>query len=82
MINPDCLIAIPGGHIVIQSCDEETANIGVFVGHKSAYRHCTLPVLAHDMARGKPNELPMSEYDKAINDNFQTILERIRVLNG
>lgn len=78
---PDHRLAIDGGHVIIQSCDDALANIGVFVSERSAYHHVTLPDLTRQWQPVHANELPVAVFDAALRGNQAAILERISFLN-
>ena len=69
--------------IVIQSCDDNIANIGVFKRKsKSAYHHVLLPSLERERTKPLyPTELSDVEYDEVLQQNKQAVLQRICCLN-
>ena len=75
------IIKIEGGAIVIQSCDEELANIGVFCNGLNSYHHVSIPVLVREWNLFKYSELRPAEYDCILQENKSKVLEVVQYLN-
>lgn len=77
-------ISFDGGMIVIQSCDKDVANIGVFQDKyqgKSAYHHVSIPELVREFSLCNYTELTFEEYDRILSENKEAVLEAIHKLN-
>jgi hypothetical protein len=74
-------IKFDGGAIVIQSCDEETANIGVFQNGKNAYHHVSIPDFIREWRVIYYTDLPIEEYDHILSENKTEILQVVHRLN-
>jgi hypothetical protein len=74
------IIEIEGGAIVIQSCDEELANIGIFYNGLSSYHHVSIPALVREWNLFKYSELQPVEYDRILQDNKTLVIETIEQL--
>jgi hypothetical protein len=68
--------------VVIQSCDQETANIGMTMSGQTAYRHVDLPSLKRQSQPKKPFELSMADFDDVLKRYAAEILEAISKLNA
>jgi len=80
MQNGKHIIEIEGGAIVIQSCDDELANIGVFYNGLSSYHHVSIPALVREWNLFKYNELRPAEYDRILQENKTRALETVEIL--
>jgi len=69
--------------IIIQSCDNVSANIGVLHGGTITYRPVALPSLKHEWHREHLAclELPMDKFDEILQRNRAVLLETIARLN-
>ena len=74
------IIEIAGGAIVIQSCDEELANIGVSCNGRSTYHHVSIPALVREWKMVKYTELQPIEYDRILQENKTQVLETVEKL--
>jgi hypothetical protein len=75
-------IQIHGGYIIVQSCDEETANIGIFLRSRMTYYHVELPSLKLEDRKVYYNEeVKQAEFDAILQANKSRLLETIRHLN-
>lgn len=76
-------VPFDGGMIVIQSCDAERANIGVFkIRQRSVYHHVSIPELAREWDVVHYSDMPSDEYDRIINAHKAEILQTVRQLNA
>jgi hypothetical protein len=74
------IIEIEGGAIVIQSCDEELAHIGIFYNKRSTYHHVSIPALVREWKLFKYSELQPVEYDRILQENKTRVLETVEKL--
>ena len=74
------ILTTPGADIVIQSCDSEVANVGVFVGGRGAYHHITLPACERRCRPIYSNELPAADYDRVLSMYRDELLARMEEL--
>lgn len=74
-------IAIDGGHIVVQSCDKERANIGVFYNGKNAYCHVSIPDFIREWRPFYYNEISKYDYDRILEEKKIIVLDLIHCLN-
>ena len=77
------VIAIPGGTIVIQACDEKIAHIGVFdhIHDRNLYRHVSLPSLEAWVEPVHSWDLSSVKFDEILQANKTLVLETIDLLN-
>jgi len=80
MVQNQHIIKIEGGAIVIQSCDEELANIGIFHNERSTYHHVSIPALVREWNLVKYSELQPVEYDRILQENKKKVLETVEKL--
>lgn len=80
MVQKQHIIEIEGGAIVIQSCDEELANIGVFCNGLNSYHHVSIPALVREWNLVKYSELQPDEYDRILQENKTRVLETVEKL--
>jgi hypothetical protein len=75
-------IKIHGGYIIVQSCDEETANIGIFLRSRMTYYHVALPSLKLEDRKVYYNEeVKQIEFDAILQKYKTQLLKVIRNLN-
>lgn len=84
----DCDLPIPQGYITVQSCNQERANVGVFIqnerpphGYTSAYHVLSVPTLEREWSEIKPYDLRPEEYDRLIEANRTALLDLIAYLH-
>jgi hypothetical protein len=76
-------IEIPGGAIVIQSCDDESAHIGIWIRGRMTYHHVSTPSLIREWRLVYYNEeVKPDEFDKILQANKSRLLEAIQKLNA
>lgn len=75
-------IEVEGGRIVIQSCTESWANVGVFYRGQSVYYHVALPSLVREEQHAYSVDLPAAEFDRILADNKQRLIDTVASLNG
>jgi hypothetical protein len=74
------VIGIDGGAIVIQSCDDTTANVGIFANGRNAYHHVSIYGLEREWKPVKPSDMPTAEYDRILNEHKSEFLETVNNL--
>ena len=75
-------ITIPGGAIVVQSCDHAVANIGVFHGGRGIYRHVDLPALTRcAFERDRPGQMQGVEFDAVLQTHRAAVVTLLAALN-
>lgn len=79
MIEPT--LKFDGGFLVVQSCDSDWANIGMFSGGKCAYYHVDVPSLVRQWRETKPGELSANYFDVVLQANGISVLNLIDALN-
>ena len=77
----DNLMPYPGGAIIVQSCDETTANVGVTHNGRIFYRHIEIPTLRSEYVKKYYGDISDAEFDKIIAENKTEILSTITKLN-
>jgi hypothetical protein len=78
-------VSFPTGFFVVQSCDENEANIGIFLdGAQGAlYRHVEVPTLFRNhFERDYPGQMTGVEFDGIVSANRAKLLALIDDLNS
>ena len=70
--------------LTVQGCDDDEANIGMFLGNQSAYYHVDLPSLKRQWkpASFSWDALPAPDFDAVLAEYRDDILALIARLNG
>ena len=79
-----CVIQVAGAEIVVPSCDDHSANIGVFETKwrgRNAYHYVSLPDFTRDYKPIYPFDLRPEEFDRILTENRQAVLAVSAQLN-
>ena len=79
---PNYCLEVNDAVIVVQSCDDERANIGVQWRGKITYCHVALPSLECEWQKWYYNDVRQEIYDMVLRENKSRLLEHIRKLNA
>ncbi|MBX3038707.1 MAG: hypothetical protein KF758_17480 [Anaerolineales bacterium] len=79
---PKYCLEVKDAVIVVQSCDEETANIGVQWRGKITYCHVALPSLEREWQKWYYSDVRPEIFDSILRENKSSLLEHIRSLNA
>jgi hypothetical protein len=79
---PNYCLEVNDAVIVIQSCDDERANIGVQWRGKITYCHVALPSLEREYQKWYYNDVRQEIYDMVLRENKSRLLEHIQKLNA
>lgn len=78
---PNYCLEVNNAVIVVQSCDNERANIGVRLSEKITYCHVALPSLKREYQGWYYNDVRQEDYDMVLRENKSCLLEHIKKLN-
>ena len=79
---PENTIRKKGVTIVVQSCESDWANIGVFYGDKCAYHHVYIPSLVVKHREVKPFKLDTDTFDRVLQENKEELLAMVERLSA
>ena len=79
---PNYCLEVNDAVIVVQSCDDETANIGVQWHGKITYCRVALPSLKREWQKWYYSDVRQEIYDMILRENKYRLLEHIRKLNA
>ena len=79
---PNYCLEVNDAVIVVQSCDDETANIGVQWHGKITYCRVALPSLEREWQKWYYSDVRQEIYDMVLRENKSRLLEHIRKLNA
>ena len=79
---PNFCLEVEDAVIVVQSCDEDTANIGVQWRGKITYCTVALPSFEREYRKWYYSDLRPEIYDMVLHENKTRLLEHIRKLNA
>ena len=79
---PDFCLEVEDAVIVVQSCDEDTANIGVQWRGKITYCTVALPSFEREYRKWYYSDVRPEIYDMVLRENKSRLLEHIQKLNA
>lgn len=79
---PRYCLEVKDAIIVVQSCDNEYANIGVHWHGKITYCNVSLPSLEREWQKWYYNDVRQEIYDMVLRENKSSLLEHIQRLNA
>lgn len=79
---PNFCLEVEDAVIVVQSCDEDTANIGVQWRGKITYCTVALPSFEREYRKWYYSDVRPEIYDMVLRENKSRLLEHIQKLNA
>ena len=79
---PNFCLEVEDAVIVVQSCDEDTANIGVQWRGKITYCTVALPSFEREYRKWYYSDVRPEIYDMVLRENKSSLLEHIQKLNA